>query len=116
MNNTYQNIIRLIGAKRIEYDVHRDQLKPFVPIALDAVEDNYGHGEGQFRIEDTLWGIYVSDSPTERRAQFEEGTLSPNRFVAHLEGIRHAAEQYFGFSFHIEIIGIFANELVPHSA
>ncbi|MDJ0848551.1 MAG: hypothetical protein QNK04_09255 [Myxococcota bacterium] len=109
------NDIRLVGEMPLEYDA-RDELLPFVPASLDAAQDNFGQGDGQIRIEDTLWGVYEVGSSYEMHLRFEEGSLSPERFQAHLEGIRQAAEQYFGFPVRIEIVGLYAAHLEPTAA
>ncbi len=107
------NVIRLIGAEPLDYNHNRDELQPFVPTSLDAAQLNYGQAEGQFRIEDTMWGVYEAESSNEMRLQFEEGTMDPSRFIAHLEAIRFAAEQFFDFPVRIEIEGVHSKQLEP---
>ena len=107
------NRICLIGQRPLEWDVgKRPELHPFLPHTLDAAQTNYGQGEGQFRIEDAVWGVYFADGLENGvNLQFEEGTLDIERFVAHIEAIRDAAEKHFGDPFEVRVEGVWAKEM-----
>ena len=82
--------VRVLWPKGKDLDYPAEhQLKPFVP--KGATQVNYGQGEGQIRIGDSIWGVYWS-APDVCRIQFEEGCLTPSEFAAALEGIAGALE------------------------
>ncbi len=100
------NEIRVLcpRGRKLDYP-EQHELQPFVPDG--ATQLNYGQGEGQIRIGDSVWGVYLSDSKAhEYHIQFEEGDLTPSEFMKGLESIRSALERYFEFPVEIRLSGI----------
>lgn len=87
--------------KTLDYPAEH-QLQPFVP--KGAIQLNYGQGEGQIRIGESIWGIYWS-APDVYSIQFEEGDLTLSEFVVSLEKIKGALQSYFSFSVELRLSG-----------
>lgn len=65
--------VRLKSADRLDITCLED-LQTLVPAQFGGVALNYGQGEGQVRIADTVWGFYVCEND-EYSFVFEEGVL-----------------------------------------
>ena len=52
-----------------------DDISRLIPSSMSGKALNYGQGEGQFKIENSIWGIYYHSS-NKYSLQFEEGLLS----------------------------------------
>ena len=69
---------------------------------------NYGQGEGQVRIDEGVWGIYVGDS-THYYLVFEEGGYEESRFLELLREIAAHIEAEFGGGT-LNFVGALSNE------
>ena len=68
-----------------------------VPRSLNGKALNYGQGEGQFQIEDTVWGIYCTgpvDSPY--FLQYEEGLVTWPRLEELIIALTAQIREEFG--------------------
>ena len=69
-------------------------LESVVPKMRSGRVLNYGQGEGQVQIDDTVWGVYVGREG-EYYLQYEEGTLSPKEFGEYLSDVVEHLEVNF---------------------
>ncbi len=54
-------------------------LEKIIPENRKGKALNYGQGEGQVQIDETVWGIYFGRKE-QYFIQYEEGSISPSRF------------------------------------
>jgi len=47
-------------------------IERLIPTSIEGVVLNYGQGEGQFQLGETVWGIYTADDGS-YHMQYEEG-------------------------------------------
>ena len=70
-------------------------LERVIPVSRAGKALNYGQGEGQIQIENTIWGFYITDHKN-YRIQFEEGYLSWEQFQLYCEEIFNKIRSEFG--------------------
>ena len=70
-------------------------LDRIIPVSRTGKALNYGQGEGQIQIENTIWGFYITDHKY-YRIQFEEGCLSWEQFQLFCEEIFVKIRSEFG--------------------
>lgn len=103
------NEVVLTAQTPLDYDVAAEQLRPFLPASLDSEQIHYGQGEGQLRIEQCVWGVYLGPGERSYTIRFEEGQLTPQDLAAHVSAIRDAAESFFGVPISATISGSVAD-------
>ena len=80
-------------------------LSKVIPSKLTGKALNYGQGEGQVEIENTVWGLYVNESGL-YELQFEEGELSIVQFFEVSQAIEYKLKLEFGSSLELQIEGL----------
>jgi len=60
--------------------ITQNDLKKIVPEKRKGKALNYGRGEGQIEIDETVWGVYFGENGN-YYMQFEEGHLPPSEFI-----------------------------------
>ncbi|MDQ8205741.1 hypothetical protein [Pelagicoccus sp. SDUM812003] len=84
-----------------------EDLEAIIPTGRKGKALNYGQGEGQVQIDDSVWGVYVGRSK-EYFIQYEEGSLSKVAFKDLLNDlIDHLSESTES---EMRILGIHENE------
>jgi len=89
-----------------------NDLEKFVPESLSGKALNYGQGEGQFKIEDTVWGIYVSKENV-YTLQHEEGSIDIKKFIEITNLLILQIESEFGKNIRFKVQGKL-NHYQPH--
>jgi len=87
-------------------------LERIIPLERSGKALNYGQGEGQIQIENTIWGFYITDHKN-YRIQFEEGKLSWEQFNLYYEEIFNKIRLEFGNDIEFVSEGILQN-CKPH--
>lgn len=86
-----------------------EDLQALVPKNYAGVALNYGQGEGQKKILDTVWGIYV-DSSYNYFMQLEEGSLTIAEFVTLLHDLESNSKAIVGPSVLFKVSGLLDGE------
>lgn len=97
-------------SKEIEFP---DDFNDLVPESYTGKCLNYGQGEGQVQIGDTVWGFYYgSDNGV---IQFEEGSISWEDFIIITNAIKKHIEKIMSCSIDLFLEGAFNNgaDIVP---
>ncbi len=92
------------GSERIDPEMSH-QLRPFVPDGPDCEQINFGQGEGQIRIGEAIWGIYLWDGCDIYELVLEEGELGLEDFARDLKRIRDAVSRFFRITASITVKG-----------
>jgi hypothetical protein len=72
-----------------------EDLAKFIPASLSGKTLNYGQGEGQFQVEQTIWGIYSNEDGI-YTLQYEEGLINWNEFEKICSAIIAQIKESFG--------------------
>lgn len=99
-------IFTLKTEKPIEFP---DDFADLIPPNFSGEVLNYGQGEGQIRIEDTVWGFYYGKE--ECCVQFEEGTVELEKFNEITIAVKANLEERLGCSIAFILRGIFNSEI-----
>lgn len=80
-------------------------LELLIPDGIVGKALNYGQGEGQVKIGETVWGIYVLTS-TSYSFQFEEGEIPQETLAEFIKSIFSTLKKVFGEEVEIFVIGL----------
>ncbi|MCH1919012.1 hypothetical protein L9G15_06140 [Shewanella sp. A3A] len=83
-----------------------EELTRLVPNCYSGVGLNYGQGEGQVKILDTVWGFYLN-SEYNYYLQFEEGSLDLSKFIDMVNAIQSHLQKLFGNDLVLKVDGMF---------
>lgn len=87
-------------------------LERFLPKDHRGEVLNYGQGEGLFRIDGNVWGLYVTDN-NNYMFQYEEGTVDWADFKKQTEALMNQARLEFGSALQFSVEGCLEH-LEPH--
>ena len=79
-------------------------LQSLVPDQMDGEALNWGQGEGQLRVEDTVWGFYINDAK-DYSYTLEEGVVSLEQASAIAIGILERIRIRWGQEIESELRG-----------
>ena len=82
-----------------------EDLVALIPIDFDGEALNYGQGEGQFRVNDVIWGIYLN-SQSDYYLQFEEGVCEWSILQKMIIGILQRIANQLGDEPILHVVGI----------
>jgi len=100
--------LHLQGSEPVEFSCKEDLLKA-VPEGSTGKPLNYGQGEGQVEIDETVWGFYINEND-EYLMQFEEGKLDWRSLNNLVELLVARINDSFGVDIKIEVEGPFTNQ------
>lgn len=89
-----------------------EDVEKIIPSGLSGKALNYGQGEGQFQIEDTVWGIYIRSNNT-YLLQYEEGLKNWNELQEIVNLIHKSINAAFGVNCTLRVEGKLENNQ-PH--
>ncbi|WP_188151487.1 hypothetical protein [Teredinibacter waterburyi] len=98
----------LNNSEGIEFSCKEDLAKA-IPVGIHGKPLNYGQGEGQVEIDDTVWGFYVNSEGSYYMA-FEEGVVEWTKIVNLVHAITGALTQQFGKKITVSAEGPFTND------
>lgn len=70
-------------------------LQALVPTGFEGEALNYGQGEGQMRIANTVWGIYIDDSDRYKFVM-EEGIVNLSEAIFIASSLLHRIRELWG--------------------
>lgn len=100
--------ILLNNSESIEFSC-KDDLAKAIPTGIQGKPLNYGQGEGQVEIDDTVWGFYVNSEGCYYMA-FEEGVVDWAKIEKLVHAIANALTQQFGNTITVTAEGPFTND------
>ena len=103
--------IIISNAVKVEFKTKIDLLQ-LIPDGIDGKVLNYGQGEGQVLIGESVWGIYYS-SNTECVLQYEEGIIDFLTVLALATRIIEKLKREFGQDLIFRIKGLL-EDYEPH--
>ena len=98
----------LQGSKNIEV-LSKNDLGRLIPKTLKGKVINYGQGEGQIEIENTVWGFYVNKNE-EYQLVYEKGLESLGTINNYVNEITNHISKEYGVNIELFVEGSFAND------
>ncbi len=98
-------VFHIVCSKEIEFP---DDFNDLVPESFSGKCLNYGQGEGQVQIGETVWGFYYGSN--NGVIQFEEGSISWEDFIKITNAIKEHIEKLMNCSIELILEGAFNNE------
>ena len=97
----------LKNSSNIEFQ-NKEDLNKVIPDKLNGKALNYGQGEGQVEIENTVWGFYVNEDDDYYMA-YEEGVVSFKELINIIDAIVIKINKEFKIKTSIMAEGSFTN-------
>jgi hypothetical protein len=100
--------ILLFNSNNIAFKT-KDDLSRVIPVCMNGKVLNFGQGEGQVEIENTVWGFYVYSNSSYYMA-YEEGSIDWGQLKALIDAILSQLKKEFGSSIEFIAEGPFTNK------
>ncbi|MEH6547724.1 MAG: hypothetical protein V7701_14905 [Sneathiella sp.] len=100
--------IKLLNSENVRFNSLQD-LSKVIPEELSGKAVNYGQGEGQVEISNTVWGFYI-DSDNNYYMQYEEGVEDWSLIQTLVASITEKINKEFGVEMKLVLEGPHTND------
>ncbi len=102
--------IKLLNSDKVDFNC-LDELNKVIPEEVSGEPLNYGQGEGQVRIANTVWAVYC-ESNFDYCMQYEEGNESWSEIQSLVNAIVLKINKEFNVELQLELEGPFTNHII----